>query len=78
MVASQQELAVCAPTTVDIVHEALRALVARYRADEVLTSVQHIAAREAQFQPVPGWVRHELTAAYPRQGYRAPVALVFA
>lgn len=68
MIASHQELAVRARMTLDTLQEALSTLVARYRADEVLTSVRHIAAREAQFQPVPSWVRREPAAAYRAKG----------
>jgi DEAD/DEAH box helicase domain-containing protein len=50
------------------VQEALGALVARYRSEEVLTAVQHIPAREAQFRPMPAWVRPELVAAYRAKG----------
>ncbi|MGB0036016.1 MAG: DEAD/DEAH box helicase, partial [Candidatus Acidiferrales bacterium] len=68
MAASSQGLAIRARTTLDTVQEALGALVARYRADEVLTSVKHIPAREAQFRPMPGWVRPQLAAAYRAKG----------
>jgi DEAD/DEAH box helicase domain-containing protein len=61
-------LAVRASTTLETVQEALGALVARYRADEVLTAVRHIAAREAQFRAMPAWVRPELAAAYHAKG----------
>jgi DEAD/DEAH box helicase domain-containing protein len=61
-------LAVRASTTLDAVQEALGALVARYRADEVLTAVRHIPAREAQFRAMPAWVRPELAAAYHAKG----------
>ncbi len=71
MAASQQGLgglagglAVRPRTTLETVQEALGALVARYRADEVLTAVRHIPAREAQFRAIPAWVRPELAAAY--------------
>jgi DEAD/DEAH box helicase domain-containing protein len=50
------------------VQEALGVLVARYRADEVLTAVRHIPAREAQFRAMPAWVRPELAAAYHAKG----------
>ena len=46
----------------------LGALAARYRTDEVLTAVKHIPAREAQFRPMPDWVRPELAAAYRAKG----------
>jgi DEAD/DEAH box helicase domain-containing protein len=61
-------LAVRASTTLETVQEALGALVARYRADEVLTAVRHIPAREAQFRAMPTWVRPELAAAYHAKG----------
>jgi DEAD/DEAH box helicase domain-containing protein len=57
-------LAVRTGTTLETVQEALGALVARYRTDEVLTAGRHIPAREAQFQAMPAWVRPELAAAY--------------
>src|ERR1700691_2617016 len=61
-------LAVRARTTLETMQEALGALVARYRADEVLTAVRHIPAREAQFRAMPAWVRPELAAAYHAKG----------
>src|ERR1700678_3872363 len=62
------ELAVRPRTTLETVREALGALVARYRTDEVLTAVRHIPAREAQFRAMPPWVRPELAAAYHAKG----------
>src|ERR1700689_1472826 len=61
-------LAVRPRTTLETVQEALGALVARYRANEVLTAVRHIPAREAQFRAMPAWVRPELAAAYHAKG----------
>jgi DEAD/DEAH box helicase domain-containing protein len=61
-------LALRASTTLETVQEALGALVARYRAEEVLTAVRHIPAREAQFRAMPAWVRPELAAAYHAKG----------
>jgi DEAD/DEAH box helicase domain-containing protein len=61
-------LAVRASTTLETVQEALGALVARYRTDEVLTAVQRIPARDAQFRAMPAWVRPELAAAYYAKG----------
>jgi DEAD/DEAH box helicase domain-containing protein len=61
-------LAVRGQTTLDVVQEALATLAGRYRADEVLTSIKHIPAREAQFRPMPEWVRPELAAAYRAKG----------
>ncbi len=54
--------------TINTVHEVLSALAGRYRADEVLTAVRHIPAREVHFVPMPGWVRPELAAAYGCKG----------
>jgi DEAD/DEAH box helicase domain-containing protein len=61
-------LAVRAGTTLETFREALGALAARYRTEEVLTAIKHIPAREAQFRPMPGWVRPELVAAYRAKG----------
>ena len=68
MAASTQGLARRPPSTLDIVQEALAALATRYRGDEVLTSIKHIPAREAEFRPMPFWVRPELVAAYRAKG----------
>jgi DEAD/DEAH box helicase domain-containing protein len=68
MAAPSQGLAVRPQTTLDQFQEALSALAARYRADEVLTCVKHIPAREAQFRAMPNWVRPELAAAYRAKG----------
>jgi DEAD/DEAH box helicase domain-containing protein len=61
-------LAVRPQSTLATVEEVLNALAARYRSDEVLTAIKHIPAREAQFRPMPGWVRLELAAAYRAKG----------
>jgi len=61
-------LAVRGQATLDVVQDALAALAGRYRADEVLTSIKHIPAREAQYRPMPDWVRAELAAAYRAKG----------
>ena len=55
-------------TTLDVFQEALGSLAGRYRADEVLTAVRHIPAREAEFRAMPGWVRGELVEAYRAKG----------
>jgi DEAD/DEAH box helicase domain-containing protein len=65
-------LAIRAGTTLDTFQEALGALAARYRADEVLTAMRHIPAREAQFRPMPTWVRPELATAYRAKGIEQP------
>ena len=68
MTPSQQALAPRSRTTLATVHEILGTLVARYRSDEVLTSVRQIPAREAKFRPMPEWVRSELAEAYRAKG----------
>jgi DEAD/DEAH box helicase domain-containing protein len=68
MAASTQGLTRRPHSTLDTLQEALGALAARYRGDEVITSIKHIPAREAQFRPMPTWVRPELAAAYRAKG----------
>ncbi len=63
-----QSLAPRSVTTLDTVHDILGTLVARYRQDEVLTSVRQIPAREAKFRPVPAWVTSTLSEAYWTKG----------
>jgi DEAD/DEAH box helicase domain-containing protein len=55
-------------TALDTVQDVLRTLVTRSRSDEVLTSLRHIPAREAQFRPLPAWVKNDLAAAYRAKG----------
>ncbi len=54
--------------TIDTFQQALLSLAGRNHADEVLTAIKHIPAREAQFRPMPQWVRAELAAAYRAKG----------
>src|ERR1039458_10851981 len=70
MTSSQQTLAPPFSTTLDTVQEILGTLVARYRTDEVLTSLRQIPAREAEFRPMPGWVRGGLSEAYRAKGVK--------
>ncbi len=63
-----RQLVVRPQATLDTIHDALSALAARYRADEVLTAVKLLPAREAIFRPMPGWVRPELVEAYRAKG----------
>jgi DEAD/DEAH box helicase domain-containing protein len=65
---SPQGLAVRARSTLEAVEEALGALAARFRGDEVLTAWKHIPAREARFRPIPEWSRPELAAAHRAKG----------
>ena len=53
---------------IELLQDALSALAGRYRADEVLTAVKHIPAREAQYRAMPPWLRPELAAAYRAKG----------
>ncbi|HEX2712711.1 MAG TPA: DEAD/DEAH box helicase, partial [Candidatus Acidoferrales bacterium] len=50
------------------VQDIVEQLTARDPCGEVLTAVQHIPAREAQWAPMPAWVRPELAAAYRAKG----------
>src|SRR5271167_3717007 len=70
MAPSQQALVPRSGTTLETVQEVLGTLAARHRKDEVLTSVRHIPAREAEFRPVPAWVRSELSGAYRTKGIK--------
>jgi len=55
-------------SALDAVQDALATLAGRYRADEVLTAVKHIPAREAQHRAMPEWVHPALAAAYRAKG----------
>jgi hypothetical protein len=68
MVSSREALAPRASTTLDAVRQILGTLAARNHADEVLTCVRQIPAREATFRPLPEWVRPELREAYRGKG----------
>jgi DEAD/DEAH box helicase domain-containing protein len=57
-------LAVRPETTIDIFQEALHALAGRNHAEEVLTAIKHIPARQAELRPMPGWLQPALAAAY--------------
>jgi DEAD/DEAH box helicase domain-containing protein len=63
-----ESLAPRSDAALDTVQEILGTLVARYRRDEVLTAVRQIPAREAKFQPIPGWVTSALCEAYRAKG----------
>ena len=68
MATTTRGLTVRPTATLDVVQEALAALTAKHRSDEVLTAIRHIPAREAEFRPMPAWVRPELVAAYRAKG----------
>ncbi|MFZ0968362.1 MAG: DEAD/DEAH box helicase, partial [Candidatus Acidiferrales bacterium] len=63
-----QTLAVRSRSTLQAVRDALGSLAALDRTGEVLTAIKHFPAREAQFAPMPEWVRPELAAAYSAKG----------
>src|ERR1700726_2183455 len=65
---ASQALTPRSSTSLENIHKILSALVARYRADEVLTCVHQVPAREADFRPIPDWVRTELSGAYGAKG----------
>jgi len=50
------------------IREVLELLAARDTTGEVITAIHHIPARDAQFAPVPEWVRPELAAAFSAKG----------
>ncbi len=50
------------------VHEIVKELAARDRTNEIVTALQHIPAREAQYVPLPAWVRPELSEVYRAKG----------
>jgi DEAD/DEAH box helicase domain-containing protein len=50
------------------IQDVLGTLVARYRSDEVLTTVRQFPAREAKFRPMPAWVTSALAEAYRTKG----------
>jgi DEAD/DEAH box helicase domain-containing protein len=68
MAASQQGLSLRPQTTLDTVEEVLEGLAARYHAEEVLTAVKHLPAREAVYRSIPDWIRPELRDAYRAKG----------
>src|SRR5271168_1258238 len=58
--------------SVEAVRGALEELAARDRTGEVLTALEHIPARAAEYAPMPEWVRPELAAAYAAKGVTQP------
>jgi len=61
-------LAVRPQATLDVIRAVLGELTARNRNGEVLTAVQHIPARDAQYAPVPAWLNAKLLGAYRAKG----------
>ena len=69
------ELSIRPQTTLDTVQEILEGLAARHRAGEVLTAVKHLPAREAEFRPMPDWVRPELARRTARKESRSCIRI---
>ena len=57
-------------TAITRVHQVLDALAARDVHGEILTTVRHFPAREAQWAEFPAWVHGDLAAAYDGKGIR--------
>jgi DEAD/DEAH box helicase domain-containing protein len=55
-------------TALTEVHELIRELAPNDQANEVITAIHRIPAREAQWSPMPDWVRPELVRAYRAKG----------
>ena len=68
MATSTQTLAIRPTSTLDTFQDVLGALAALHHGDEVLADVRHTPARDAQFRPMPDWVRPALAAAYRSKG----------
>jgi DEAD/DEAH box helicase domain-containing protein len=58
------------PAAMTRVHEVLDAFAARDFNGELLTTVRHFPAREAQWADFPAWVHPDLVAAYAAKGIR--------
>ena len=65
-----QSLSPRPPASLETVHNILGSLVARYRQEEVLTTIRQISARDAKFRPMPAWVASALVEAYRDKGIR--------
>ena len=63
-----QSLSVRPTASLASVREIIDHLAAQDRTGEVITAVHRIPAREAQWAPMPEWVRPELRAAYAAKG----------
>ncbi len=68
---ASQSLAPRPPASLETVHHILGSLVARYRQEEVLTTIRQIPARDAEFRPMPAWVTSALAEAYRAKGATA-------
>ncbi len=68
MAVRSQSLQTARALTIASFQDALYTLAGRYHADEVLTAIRHLPAREAQFRAMPDWLRPELVGAYRAKG----------
>src|SRR5437762_4620186 len=59
-------------TAITRVHEVLESFAARDHNGEILTTVRHFAAREAQWADFPAWVHLDLASAYAAKGIHRP------
>lgn len=50
------------------VSDIIRELVPNEQTSDIITAVHHVPAREAQWAPMPGWIRPELAEAYRAKG----------
>ena len=55
-----ESLALRLPSSKEAVRSALEDLASRDRSGEILTALEHIPARAAEYAPMPEWVRPEL------------------
>ena len=67
-----KSLASSQSASMEAVRGALEDLAARDRTGEVLTALEHIPARAAEYAAMPEWVRPELAAAYAAKGVTQP------
>jgi DEAD/DEAH box helicase domain-containing protein len=56
-----------AVTTLEV-SDIVRELAPNDQTNEIITAVHHVPAREAQWAPMPGWIRPELVEAYRKKG----------
>ena len=65
---ASNSLAAPPPASLETVHHILGSLVARYRQEEVVTTIRQIPARAAKCRPMPAWVASVLSEAYRAKG----------
>ncbi len=55
-------------TALTEVHRVIGELAPNDQTNEIITAIHRIPAREAQWEPIPGWIRPELAEAYRARG----------